>query len=287
MALSKHMVVKPLAALPRLAIPDWLHAWALGAPPLDTASRVLVVAYGLIRSMPMLKTTMTSLKQYMPNNAMLAVRVVACHSCDTGYVTRIFDELVSVQKFSVTIFKHNSASSEVCKNDARNAEKHRNYLEATRLLMSVDDAWKSADVAVLWRIDTELVSPIEAPALPVGRILVPHLQNGGLLNDRYLVGAAATVKELVDARSEIINTTCVYGEETLVRLAYKLRLNVSFTRTRIIRRRANLYVPDIDRVASLGSIPARTWMMRVNSLARTIVCNNVTVCAVQQHAPDR
>ena len=77
--LASIMVVKPLAALPRLAIPDWLHAWALGAPPLDTASRVLVVAYGLIRSMPMLKTTMTSLKQYMPNNAMLAVRVVACH----------------------------------------------------------------------------------------------------------------------------------------------------------------------------------------------------------------
>lgn len=230
---------------------------------------------------------MTSLRRYMPNNATLAVRAVTCRSCDTGYVTRIFDELnMHVQELSVVLFeKRNSISSQRCKNGARDAEKHRNYLEATRLLVSVDEKWKSADVAVLWRIDTELVSPIESPALPVGRILVPHLQNGGLVNDRYLVGAVATVKELVNARSKLINTECVYGEETLVRLLYKLRLNVSFTRTRIIRRRENLYVPDIDRVASLGNMPARTWMMRANSLARTFVCNNDAVCFVQRVPP--
>ena len=281
------MMVKPLTALPRLAIPDWLHAWALGTPPLETASRVLVVAYGLIRSMLMLKVTMTSLNRHMPNNAILAVRAITCQSCDTAYVTRIFDELnMPVQELSVILFeKRYSISGQKCKHNAQNAEKHRNYLEATRLLVSVDEMWKSADVAVLWRIDTELVSPVEVPALPVGRILVPHLLNGGLVNDRYLVGTVATVKKLVNARSKLINAECVYGEETLVRLLYELGLNVSFTRTRIIRRLENLYVPDIDRVAFLGNMPARTWMMRANSLARTLVCNNDAVCLVQRVPP--
>ena len=36
------------------------------------------------------------------------------------------------------------------------------------------------------------------------------------------------------------------------------------------------YVPDVDRAASLGSIAARGWMQRINSLTPALACDNAT-----------
>ena len=274
------MTSKPLAVLPRLALPDWLHAWALGAPTPSAAVRVLVVAFGLVRSLPMLETTLASLERHAPANATLAVRAVV--STDLfGAANASLRLRARLRMRSVTLFEaHDPVPIETC-DSAKRAAENRNELEAAHLLTSVGGEWDAADVAVLWRLDTELVSPIEAPALPAGCVLVPHLQSGGLLNDRYLVGHAATVRRLVDARAALLESECVYGEQALVRLLRELGLRVGFTRTRAVRRRADQWIPDIDRAASLGSIAARGWMQRINSLTPALVCDNATACAVR------
>ena len=265
-------------ALPRLGLPEWLWLWALRAPPSPPPPkaplRVLVVAFGLVRSLPMLETTLGSLARFAPANATLAVRadvpkdlMQAAHAC--------LKRRVALRTLSTILFEaHEAPPIHACNSSTRRAIEHRNEREAAYLLKSVDDEdWAEADVAVLWRIDTELVSPIEAPSLPVGRVLLPYLQSGGLLNDRYLVAHATTAQALIDARAQLLENECVYGETALVRLLRTLNARVGFTRTRIARVRADGYVPDIDKAASLGKIRPRPWMRWANNLTAALRCN--------------
>ena len=263
-------------ALPRLGLPKWLWLWALRAPPPPPKAplRVLIVAFGLVRSLPMLETTLASLARFAPANASLSVRadvpkdlMEAAHAC--------LRRRVALRTLNTILFEaHEAPPIHSCNSSTRRAIEHRNEREAAYLLKSVDDdEWVEADVAVLWRIDTELVSPIEAPALPVGRVLLPYLQSGGLLNDRYLVAHVETVQGLVDARAQLLDRECVYGETALVRLLRELDARVGFTRTRITRVRADGFVPDIDKAASLGTIRPRAWMRWANNLTSALRCN--------------
>ena len=269
-------------ALPRLGMPEWLHLWSMRAPPPPKAPvRVLIVAFGLVRSLPMLETTLASLARFAPANATLSVRadvpkdlMEAAHAC--------LSRRVALRTLNTILFEaHEAPPIHACNNSARRAIEHRNEREAAYLLKSVDDdEWVEADVAVLWRIDTQLISPIEAPALPVGRVLLPYLQSGGLLNDRYLVAHVATAQGLIDARAQLLENECVYGETAIVRLLRALDARVGFTRTRIVRVRNDGYVPDIDQAASLGTIRPRAWMRWANNLTAALRCNErAALCA--------
>ena len=250
---------------------------ARAPPPPKAPLRVLIVAFGLVRSLPMLETTLGSLARFAPANATLAVRadvptdlMQAAHAC--------LKRRVALRTLSTILFEaHEAPPIHACNSSKQRAIEHRNEREAAYLLKSVDDdEWVEADVAVLWRIDTELVSPIEAPALPVGRVLLPYLQSGGLLNDRYLVAHATTAQTLIDARAQLLERECVYGETALVRLLRTLNARVGFTRTRIVRVRADGFVPDIDKAASLGTIRPRAWMRWANNLTSALRCNQRT-----------
>jgi|SaaInlV_125m_DNA_1040241.scaffolds.fasta_scaffold01647_5 hypothetical protein len=274
-------------ALPRLALPEWLHDWALRAPPPapNASVRVLVVAFGLVRSLPMLETTLASLVRFAPADTTLVVRAdVPERLFGEALVRRLQD--LDLRTVNVTLFSARVPNGTLaCNGSTQRAAEHSNELRAARLLKSVDDddAWDEAHVVVLWRLDTELVSPIEAPALPPDRVLLPYLQSGGQLNDRYLVGHVEVVRKLVERRASLLEAECVYGEPALVRLLRELRLRVGFTRTRIVRRRADLWIPDVDRAASLGSIPARSWMQKINTLSPELLCDNRTaLCTMQQ-----
>ena len=266
------------AALPRLGLPEWLKRWALHAPPPlpppETPLRVLVVAFGLVRSLSMLETTLASLERFAPAGAALSVHVDV--SMDLMEQTRLcLRQRVVLNTLNTTLFNaHEVPLVHLCNNNVKRAAEHRNYREATHLLKAVDDSeWAKADVAVLWRIDTKLVSPIEAPALPVGSVLLPYLQSGGLLNDRYLVARVPTARRLIDARHELLERECIYGEAVLVGLLRALALRVRFTRTRIVRVRADGFVPDIDKAASLGTIRPRAWMRWANNVTSALRCN--------------
>ena len=263
-------------ALPRLGMPEWLHLWSMRAPPPPPKAslRVLIVAFGLVRSLPMLETTLASLTRFAPANATLSVRadvpkdlMEATHAC--------LKRRVALRTLNTILFEaHDASPVHACNDSKKRAIEHRNEYEAAYLLKSVDDdEWAEGNVAVLWRIDTQLVSPVEAPALPVGRVLVPCLQNGGLLNDRYLVAHTETAQRLINARSQLLENECVYGETALVRLLRALNARVGFTRTRIVRVRGDGYVPDIDKVASLGTIRPRAWMRWANNVTSELRCN--------------
>ena len=273
------------SSLPRLALPDWLHDWSLRAPAPERNGtlRVLVIAYGLIRSLRMLETTLASLVRFAPANVALAVRADVPERLLGETLVRQLQDL-SLSDVSVALFPARLSNGTLaCNGNARRAAEHGNEVRAARLLLDVHDEWNYSDVAVLWRIDTELVSPIEAPALPPDRVLVPYLQSGGQLNDRYLVGHVEVVRKLVERRARLLEAECVYGEPALVRLLRELRLRVGFTRTRIVRRRADLWIPDVDRAASLGSISARSWMHKINTLSPELRCNNRTaMCTVRE-----
>ena len=194
-------------ALPRLGMPEWLQLWSMRAPPPPPKAslRVLIVAFGLVRSLPMLETTLASLARFAPANATLSVRAdVPKDLMEATHAS--LKRRVALRTLNTILFEaRDSPPVHTCNNNAKRAIDHRNEREAAYLLKSVDDdEWVEADVAVLWRIDTQLVSPVEAPALPVGRVLLPYLQNGGLLNDRYLVAHVETAQGLIDARAQLL-----------------------------------------------------------------------------------
>lgn len=274
-----------LSALPSLALPRWLRSWAARPPALHPdAKRVLVLAFGLVRSAAMLNVTMDSLERHAPLGAELAVRAYASASVFGVAHARL--DRTTLRLRSVVLFDVRTlAPGLACRDDPRRVAEHRNELAAAELLMHVrPHEWDVANTTVvLWRVDTELVSDIELPSAPLAEdlVAVPHLQSGGLLNDRFLVGDAHAVRQLVAARAALLDSECVYGEAALVRLVRELGMRVAFTRTRAVRRRANLFVPDVDRAASLGTIPARSWMLRINSIAPALVCDSeAAVCTV-------
>ena len=270
--------------LPKLSLPDWLHHWALRPFAIPRPSpKVLVVAFGLIRSLEMLETTMASLERFAPaTNATFVIRAVVPKNLWRGADARLSAHPTPRLTDALLFNTQYESPMHTCNNHTKRAMEHRNELEATRLLKSVHDhEWDMADVVVLWRIDTQLLSSIEAPALPSDRVLVPYLQSGGALNDRYLVGHAVAVRKLVDARARLLEAECVYGEVALVRLLRELGLRVGFTRTRIVRRRADMYIPDVDRAASLGNIKARSWMRIINTLDPALRCDQSrAICTV-------
>jgi len=282
------------SALPQLALPPWLRAWAARPPePRRDAGRALVLAFGLVRSAAMLDATMASLERRAPPGAELAV----CAYAGAPVFGAAHDRLnrTTLRLRSVALFDvRTRASGLPCGGDARRAGEHRNERAAAELLLHVRPReWRGRPTVVLWRIDTELVSDIDVPsAQSADLIAVPYLQSGGRLNDRFLVGDAHAVQRLVAARAALLGSECVYGETALVRLVRDLKLRVTFTRTRVVRRRADLFVPDVDKAASLGTVSARSWMQQINSITPTLACDtSAAVCtaaaAARPAADDR
>ena len=277
--------------VPQLGLPCWLQRWASTAgrkhePKSETrGSDVLIVAFGLIRSIPMLHVTMRSLETYAPVGARLTVRAF-CRASEVAAVharlNRTTLPLQSIALFdlrthttSPPTLGHTPAPHPCAGAPDKHRLSHQNYLEAAQLLLHLHD-WRAGTV-VVWRIDTELVSPIESVALMPWqhprRVYVPYLQSGGFLNDRFLLGHPYPIKLLLQAREALIASRCTYGEPALVRVIQTLNLSVSFTRTRVVRRRQSLAMPDVDAIASLGQDRARPWMKNINSLPREIICS--------------
>ena len=191
----------------------------------------------------MLETTLGSLARFAPANATLAVRadvptdlMQAAHAC--------LKRRVALRTLSTILFEaHEAPPIHACNSSKQRAIEHRNEREAAYLLKSVDDdEWVEADVAVLWRIDTELVSPIEAPArrrarpaaLPAERPAQRPLPRGARDD-----GADADRRAGAAARGE-----CVYGERRSCACCTR---STRASGARVVRVRADGFVPDIDK----------------------------------------
>ena len=159
---------------------------------------------------------------------------------------------------------------------ASDAARHAVYFAAHRALEALVD-WR-ADGVVLWRLDTELRTPVDVRALAPWAhcpdcVHVPCEQNGGYLNDRFAHGGADAMRRFQLARVALLRTRCDYGERCALAAARAARVRIAFTRTRVIRVRADGSVPDVDRAAVLNAIPARSWMKRINALSDALRCD--------------
>lgn len=275
-----------LSALPRLGQPSWLHAWIKGAPPepaADAAARdVLVVAYGLVRSLPTLVRTMASLQQYGPPKARLAV-VAQCAPAEcsgaSALISRHGPQTLALVEARAG---HSTTPRSVCADanaSAPRAAQHAVYYTAHRALIALVD-W-NADAVVLWRLDTELRTPIDVRALAPWThchdcVHVPCMQHGTLLNDRFAYGSARAMRRFQTARVAHMQRHCEYGETAALTAARVAHLRVAFTRVCVVRVRADGYVPDVDQSAVLASIPARSWMKKISALSPALRCNATT-----------
>ena len=162
-----------------------------------------------------------------------------------------------------------------------------NYLQAMQLLSSgVAYATRlGADAVVVWRIDTLLLNPLDVDALQPWnhpqKIFVPRLQAGGGVYDRFLISDLTTARASTRYRYDYMlallnsttNHTCAYGERLMLRAVLALNLSVGYTRTRIVRVRADLSVPDVDRAHVLREIQPRGWMRGMNRYAKELNCS--------------
>lgn len=283
---------------PRLGRPAWLHAWAArtpAAPAPDAEARdVLVVAYGLVRSLPTLARTLASLRQHGPRNARLAV-VAQCAPLECAGAGALLRRLepdalalvdarpvaaLGPRDVCVAAAAAAAANASASAEHALDAPRHAAYFAAHRALEALVD-WR-ADGIVLWRLDTELRTPVDVRALAPWAhcpdcVHVPCEQHGGYLNDRFAHGGADAMRRFQLARVALLRTRCDYGERCTLAAARAARVRIAFTRTRVVRVRADGSVPDVDRAAVFGTIPARSWMTRINALSDALRCNATPV----------
>lgn len=210
----------------------------------------------------MLRVTIDSLERHAPPSARLIVRAYCDPSIQNETRARIGASPLYVQHMKL-LTPWLPTESKACASQQTKAE-HRNEFAASRLLNGVRS---TADAMVLWRIDTELVSPIDIPPIETERLYIPYLQNGGFLNDRFVIGDPRTMERVQRARFDALCTTCQYGETLLFDVLRTLNLSIAFTRTRLVRRRHDLYIPRVDALATLGrSGQCAAWMKLINTL---------------------
>ena len=134
-----------------------------------------------------------------------------------------------------------------------------------------------ADTIVAWRVDTRLVTPIDVLQLKPWehkrRIFVSPEQGGVGLHDRFITADLETLRAVTQYRLDRLknltthegrNMTCLYGESLLLDAVLAMNFTVVFTDTRVVRVRADLAVPDVDRSLVLHEIKPRGWMKGMN-----------------------
>lgn len=266
-----------MSELPALGLPGWLGQWAAAPPPDPDLNHIIhIVAYGLVRSIPMLDVTMQSIEDFAPVNASFEVSAYCSEALLARARARINATAIMVLKVSLLTSATPHYGPRACDNPQAERE-HQNELQANMLLTH---SWGNVDTVVFWRLDTQLLSPIDAanfrPWRHPWRLYVPYLQSGAQINDRFLYGHPRAMKALQKERVARLGLACKYGEGLLLDLVRDLNFTLSFSRTRIIRRRADLYVPQIDAIASLGSQwdTARGWMLQMNTLPGNLICSH-------------
>ena len=104
----------------------------------------------------------------------------------------------------------------------------------------------------------------------------PRVANHGALNDRFCMGERRTLLRWFQRRFQLAQNG-VYGETGACNAAKALKLNVSSTDIKFVRRRSNLFVPDIDKATVKKSIPCgcaytKDCMLQQPGVSTCILC---------------
>ncbi len=270
--------------------------------------KIVTTAYGLVRSLAMLNDTLQSYaKHRSPDSSLIVVADCRQNCTEAARMIRTAGARHVTLRTRAPEHPSIAAFRSACKSRMHQSNA-KNYLLAMQLLRNglADAAHGGASAhagasavsavsaVVAWRIDTRIVAPVDAAELAPWRhhrrIYVSRQQGGAGLHDRFMIASAEAARRVTDYRiarlqnltNKGANASCRYGEPLLLDAVLALNLSVGFTRTRVVRVRGDLAVPDVDRSLVLREIPPRGWMRMMNRLPPVLNCSD-TVCTVLKH----
>ena len=196
--------------------------------------------YGWLRSLEMTQVTFASLREYVIK------RVNPCAI------------VLSVDGVEAWVPKdvHVHHKSRVLPRRKMNAT--GTYVHAMEHVLYGLSIVQSATIVVS-RVDVEYASHLTIPPILPNSVTVPTFQNYGHLNDRFCIGTRLTLLRWFEMRHSLAQRS-VISERGACDAAKALKLIVSRTDVKFVRRRSDLFVPDVDKATVWNSIPLRAWM---------------------------
>ena len=203
-----------------------------------------LVVYGLLRSAQMTHVTYASLREYV-------IKAVALRDAD-----KIVVSVDGESRWLPQTFRFHNASR-VLPGAILNASAA--YVRAMGHVLYGLNVLRHCRVIVVSRVDVEYASYLSHRSLVPDAITIPVFQHHGGLNDRFCVGGRSTLLRWFERRLSLAQNG-EHGEMGACKAARHLKLNFSTTDIRFVRRRADLFVPDIDKATVWKSVPVRPWM---------------------------
>jgi hypothetical protein len=201
-----------------------------------------LVLYGSLRSVAMTQVTLPSIAAYL----------VRRHA---------FAKVVASVDGAATAFPF-AAERRVLAALPRNASAAARYARALdHVLYGLSRC--TAPLAVVARVDVEFAGPVEG--LPRNNatmvVRVPAFQHWGGVNDRFAAGATPTLRRWFARR----RASCAAGRFAERAACEALRAEglraEALPHVRFVRRRADVFVPDVDKATVWRSMPLRPWML--------------------------
>lgn len=201
--------------------------------------------YGLIRSSTMLHVTVESIREYVISRNNIYRIVIDVD----GDFTNNF-------KFdcNVTIVNHTDNTNRQL-NTYQRAMKH-----VVRALSYFND---DAKTIIVSRIDVEYASYLSVSNILPNTIYLPNFQNYGQLNDRFAYGDQQIINKWFGTRLELAKRN-IMAESGACNAARSIKADIQHVTINFVRRRQNLFVPDIDKATVWKTIPLRPWMTQHN-----------------------
>jgi hypothetical protein len=202
-----------------------------------------IVIYGLLRSQQMTYVTYASIFEYVIKKN-IPKDIVFSVDGDSSWLPQTFN--ISSKSRFLEIKKYNVTDS---------------YIHAMNHVLYGLNALKVCTIIVVSRVDVEYASylSIKYP-VHLNTVFIPTFQNYGQLNDRFCYGRKYTVLKWFQVRLELARKS-IYAEKGACIAAKKIKLNISHMDLKFVRRRKDMFVPDIDKATVWNTINIRQWMI--------------------------
>lgn len=205
---------------------------------------VSVIVYGLLRSREMTQVTCASLKEYVIKQVIRDPRDV------------LFSVDGTKSWFPTDLHIHNKSRILTPLAKMNTSETYRHAMKHVLYGLTMVQNYQ---IIVISRVDVEYASYLTLPRVVPNSITVPTFQNYGYLNDRFCIGDWHTLSKWFKLRLSLVQKL-IFAEKGACYAAKLLHFNVSRTNVKFVRRRHNLFVPDVDKATAWKSIPVRHWM---------------------------
>lgn len=135
------------------------------------------------------------------------------------------------------------------------------YTRALRHVLYGMHILKRCKMSVISRVDVEYASYLNFPSLlNFKTIVIPSFQHHGQLNDRFCYGHTSTTHAWFVKRLQLANENHTISEKGACLAAKHLNLRIQTSDIKFVRRRHDLFVPDIDKATVWKTITLRNWM---------------------------